>query len=106
MVGATATPQGFILPVKFGIDKRRLHFSTLVMNGEMSRDEALGQLQGIPYESERLLKQDRRYFLKKMGWPEEKLEDYLRRPQVPHDHYPSERRLWDFAVGSYRKLKV
>ena len=95
--------QGFILPEKFGVDKRRLHLSTLVMNSEMSRDEALTQLDGLAYESERLLRQDRRYFLKKMVWTEEKLDDYLSRPEVPHDAYPTERRLWDFALGLYRK---
>ena len=97
--------QGFILPEKFGIDKRRLHFSTLIMNGEMARSDALAALQGIAYESERLLKQDTSYFLKKMGWTKEKLDDYLARPEVPHDAYPSERRLWDLAVGSYRRLR-
>ena len=97
--------QGFILPEKFGIDKRRLHFSTLIMNGEMVRGDAEQALHGIPYESERLLKQDTTYFLKKMRWTREKLDEYLARPEVPHDHYPSERRLWDFAVGSYRRLR-
>jgi N-acetyl sugar amidotransferase len=97
--------QGFILPVKFGVDKRRLHHSTLVMNGEMRRDEALESLAGLAYESERLLRKDRRYFLKKMRWNEDKLDDYLARPAVPHDHYPSETRLWDFALGAYRALR-
>ena len=95
--------QGFILPEKFGVDKRRLHLSTLVMNGETSRDEALKGLEGIAYENERLLKQDIRYFLKKMGWPEGKLAEYLKRPAVPHDAYPTERPLWDFTLGLYRK---
>lgn len=95
--------QGYILPEKFGVDKRRLHLSTLVMNGELSRDEALAQLDGLAYESDRLLGQDRRYFLKKMGWTEQKLIAYLARPEVPHDAYPTERPLWDFALGVYRK---
>lgn len=97
--------QGHILPVKFGIDKRKLHFSTLVMNGEMNRAQAETALQGIAYESERLLRQDTKYFLKKMRWDAAKLDAYLSRPEVPHDHYPSERRFWDFAVESYRKVR-
>jgi hypothetical protein len=95
--------QGLILPEKFGVDKRRLHLSTLVMNGEIPRNEALKGLEGIAYENERLLKQDIRYFLKKMGWPEGKLAEYLKRPAVPHDAYPTERPLWDFTLGLYRK---
>ncbi len=97
--------QGFILPVKFGVDKRRLHHSTLIMNGEMRREEALESLSGLAYESERLLRKDRRYFLKKMRWSEDKLDDYLARPEIPHDRYPSEARVWDFALGAYRRLR-
>jgi hypothetical protein len=76
------------------------------MNGEMTRDEALRGLDGIAYESERLLKQDRRFFLKKMGWSEERLAEYLSRPPLPHDAYPTERPLWDAALGLYRKAKL
>jgi N-acetyl sugar amidotransferase len=97
--------QGFILPVKFGVDKRRLHHSTLIMNGEMSREHALKSLAALPYESEQLLRQDRRYFLKKMRWPDAKLDEYLARPAVLHDHYPSETRLWDLALSIYRKAR-
>ena len=96
--------QGFILPTKFGVDKRRLHFSTLVMNGEMTRDEALAALQGIPYESEKLLKQDTAYFLRKMGWDSKKLQAYLERPAKSHADYPSERTWWNFAERTYVKL--
>ena len=48
--------QGYILPHKFGIDKRRLHLSVLVLNGEMSRDEAMAAVEGIAYESDKLLR--------------------------------------------------
>jgi hypothetical protein len=95
--------QGFILPTKFAVDKRKLHLSTLVMNGEMERHEALGQLEGIAYESERLLRQDRRFFLEKMRWTDEKLVGYLARPPVAHDTYPTERPLWDLALDLYRR---
>ena len=32
--------QGYILPRKFGVDKRRLHLGTLVAGGQMTREEA------------------------------------------------------------------
>lgn len=94
--------QGFILPTKFGIDKRRLHHSTLIMSGEMTRSEALENLRHFPYESDKLLRRDRRYFLKKMRWDEAMLGAYLRRPAVPHDAYPSEQGLWNLALKAYR----
>jgi N-acetyl sugar amidotransferase len=98
--------QGFILPTKFGIDKRRLHFSTLIMNGEMTRDEAMEALKGIPYESEKLLRSDTAYFLKKMGWTQQKIDEYLSRKPVPHDAYPTEKPLWDWAIKTYRRSRA
>ena len=36
--------QGYILPKKFGYDKRKAHFSSLICSGEMTREEALQSL--------------------------------------------------------------
>lgn len=96
--------QGHILPTKFGVDKRRLHLSTLVMNDELTRAEAVRALEGLPYESERLLRQDTNFFLRKMGWEQPKLDGYLSRAAVPHDRYPSERRRFELATQLYREL--
>ena len=96
--------QGFILAAKFGIDKRRVHLSTLIVNGEMSRDEALAALESIAYESEKLLTTDIAFFLKKMGWSREKLDNYIARPAIAHDAYPTEKPLWDRAIDVYRRL--
>jgi N-acetyl sugar amidotransferase len=81
--------QGHILPVKFGVDKRKLHYSTLICSGQMSRAEAL-ELMGKPtYEDLSLLEEDRKHVLGKLGFSDEEFEHYLKAPAVPHDHYPS-----------------
>jgi N-acetyl sugar amidotransferase len=79
--------QGFILPRKFGVDKRKSHLSSLVLSGQMSREEAIRDLQTIPYPSEKDLRADRLFFLKKMGWGDQKLEAYLSRPEIGHGVY-------------------
>ena len=56
--------QGYIFPNKFKIDKRILHFSTLIISGQMQREEALNELNKIPYPSEQVLESDKEYFLK------------------------------------------
>lgn len=96
--------QGYILPRKFGIDKRRLHHATLVVTGQMSREAALADLEQIPYASEEALQQDLAYFLKKMGWTAQQLNDYIARPPKPHDAYPSEKPLWSLIGAVGRKL--
>jgi N-acetyl sugar amidotransferase len=90
--------QGYILPKKFGVDKRLLHFSTLIMSGQLSRAEALNAIEGIAYASRQLLDEDTAYFLKKMRWPPKQLEAYIKRSEVPHDRYPTEKPLWDFLL--------
>jgi len=82
--------QGYILPEKFGVDKRRVHLSTLIISGQMTREEALKTLKEIPYSSEEELEEDKRYFLKKMGWNEKELEDYIERENVDHAFYGTE----------------
>lgn len=96
--------QGYILPRKFGVDKRRMHLSTLIVSGQLSRDEAIRQISEIPYPSDDDLKKDIQYFLKKMNWSATDLQAYISRDAVPHDHYKSEKKLWDFAKIAHQKL--
>lgn len=98
--------QGYMLPEKLGYDKRKPHLSTLVMTGQMTRDEAIAKLKEIAYPSQKELDSDRHYFLKKMGWSEQKLVDYLSRPEIRHDAYPSEAALWESLLALYRRLNL
>lgn len=96
--------QGYLLPQKFGIDKRHLHLSTLVISGQMSRDDALAGLAGIAYPSPEALQEDKTYFLKKMGWSSDDLHRYIERAPRPHSAYPSEWALWITLVRVYKLL--
>jgi N-acetyl sugar amidotransferase len=96
--------QGYILPEKFKIDKRRLHFSSLISSGQLIRDVAIQDLCNIPYPSLSDLESDRKYFLKKMNWSAKDLNSYLKRQNVKHDFYPSEKKLWDILYKIKSKL--
>jgi N-acetyl sugar amidotransferase len=101
--------QGYILPNKFGVDKRRLHLGTLVASGQMSREDALSGLSGIPYQKEDDMQNDIGYFIKKMRWSTKEFEEYIKRKEKRHDIYPSERWLWNFIFiklyGYYKKSR-
>jgi N-acetyl sugar amidotransferase len=86
--------QGYLLPSKFGIDKRKVHFSNMILSGQMNRADAEIQLQSNPYPSTKELRNDIRFFLKKMNWQADKLEQYLNRPGVKHDYYKSNAKYW------------
>lgn len=81
--------QGYILPTKFGVDKRRAHLSTLVCSGQITREEALVELEQDPYEAE-VVTEDKAYVLKKLALSEQEFAEYIASPPQPHQAYASE----------------
>ena len=71
--------QGFVLPQKFGIDKRRGHLSDLINSGQITRDEALKELAEPDYE-DRLRRRDQELFLKKLDLSAQEFEDIMSTP--------------------------
>lgn len=80
--------QGYILPTKFGFDKRRAHLSSLVCSGERSREAALSELETPPYSPE-LQAQDKIYVAKKLGLTEPEFEAIMRLPKRSYWDFPS-----------------
>ena len=77
--------QGYYLPTKFGIDKRKAHFSSLILAGQMTREQALEELKKPPYPSEEQLQADKAYIAQKLGLSLSQWEEILVLP--PRDHY-------------------
>lgn len=96
--------QGFILPNKFGVDKRRVHLSSLIMSGQISREQAVAMISNPPYPSASALEADIEYFLKKLGWTRNDLDNYISRKERSHSEYGSEKEFWDFCESIYRRL--
>jgi hypothetical protein len=65
--------QGYILPKKFGIDKRYGHLSDLINCGQMSRATALEEIKKPPYPED-LQQQDLEYVVKKLGLSTEEFD--------------------------------
>ena len=94
--------QGYILPKKFGYDKRRNHLSALVLTNQMSRDEGLSILKESPYTSINTQNADLEYFLKKFSWTNDKFDEYISRPKIEHEKYGSE----DYKWALKRKISI
>ena len=58
--------EGFWLPNKFGFDKRKTHFSSLILTGQMKRETALNELLKPAYDSDEMEK-DFEFVAKKLG---------------------------------------
>jgi N-acetyl sugar amidotransferase len=95
--------QGYILPNKFGYDKRKTHFSSLICSGEMTRAEALAELKSEIYPAD-LQEQDKEYVIKKLGLSEEEFETIMGLPKKTFWDYPSYRKLIQGRIykGSHR----
>lgn len=80
--------QGYILPEKFGFDKRRSHLSSLVCSGEMTRAQALEELI-VPTYAPSMQEEDREYVVKKLGLTDSEFNTIMAAPKKSYWDYPS-----------------
>lgn len=91
--------QSYILPRKFKIDKRRAHLSSLILAGEISRDEALKEIEKPIYTEEELSK-EKEYVTRKLGISDKEFEELMNLPIKSHHDYKSNERF----LRNMRKL--
>lgn len=80
--------QGWYLPTKFGYDKRLAHLSSLVLNGEITREQALTEMKRDHYPQAEL-REDMAYLQKKLGVSPVEFERIMALPPRRHEDYPS-----------------
>lgn len=94
--------QGYILPRKFGYDKRRSHLSSLICSEEITRDEALAELEAEAYPVE-MQQADRVYVVKKIGLNDEAFEAIMQLPVKSYWDYPSYGHI--YRTRPYRQVR-
>jgi N-acetyl sugar amidotransferase len=80
--------EGFWLPTKFGFDKRRAHFASLILTKQMTRDEALEKIAKPAYD-EATIAQDFEYIATKLDLSVAELEALLKGPNKSYRDYKS-----------------
>jgi len=90
--------QGYILPTKFGIDKRKAHLSNLIFSGQITRHEALDELAKPIYDPDQL-KADHTFVLKKLGLSEDEFAELMSRPPRPHTDFACEQSVYNRFPG-------
>ena len=90
--------QGYILPNKFNVDKRKMHLSALILTGLMNREDGLNELKKSPYSDENLLNQDKDFVIKKLRMNNESFDEYILQKPVLHDEFPSEKSFFNFLL--------
>lgn len=82
--------QGYILPTKFKIDKRKAHLSDLIFGGQISKEEALAELAKPIYDPVQQ-KTDFEFVLKKFGLTEAEFDAIMKLPPKSHYDYDYEK---------------
>ncbi len=89
--------EGYWLPRRFGYDTRKVQFSSLILTGQMTRDEALARLAQPPYD-EATMAQDFEYVATKLGISPDELRGYFGMPKRTYRDYKNQQHT--FAIGA------
>lgn len=96
--------QAYLLPEKFGIDKRICHLSDLINAKQLSREEAKEQLKTKDY-SVKMLNEDLEYVIKKFELTPEKFEAIMKAPIKSFKDYPNNYFLVSRIKNTLNKLR-
>ena len=80
--------QTYYLPKKFGYDKRRPHLSSLIVSGQLTREEALIELDK-PLHNTETIKNDKAYIAKKLGLSLEGLDELIENKNHDYSDFPN-----------------
>ncbi|SPO53944.1 conserved protein of unknown function [Pseudomonas sp. JV551A1] len=98
--------QNYYLPTKFGYDKRKLHYSSMVLSGQMSREEAVEKLAEPLYDPAEL-QVDIEYFCKKMRITAAEFEELMSAKvnnYTDFDNWDSRKNLMKKAQGIVQRM--
>ncbi len=97
--------EGYWLPTKFGFDKRRAHFSSLILTGQMTREDAMDKIAKPAYD-EATIAQDFEYIATKLDISVEQLRELWRGPNKSYRDYKSAMPLITLGTKVMRALGV
>jgi len=79
--------QSYILPIKFGIDKRKAHLSSLIFSGFITREDAINTLKIPPHNAETELKNLYDFVIKKLNFSEEEFDTLMQQSRIEHTDF-------------------
>jgi N-acetyl sugar amidotransferase len=97
--------EDYWLPRRFGFEKRRAHFSSLIMTGQMTRDQALERI-AKPEMDEHFLLQEFDYVAHKLDMSVQELNAIFESTKKTFRDYKNKRDLIGFGANVMRKLRL
>jgi len=95
--------ESYWLPKRFGYDVRRVQYSSLIVTGQMSREEAI-ELLKLPSYDESTINQEIEFVANKLAISVEELNSYLDLPRKTYKDYNNQRQLYDFGARMMRAM--
>jgi len=95
--------EDFWLPRKFGYEKRRAHFSSLILTGQMTREEALDRI-SRPELDEKFLEKEFEYVAHKLDLSVEQFQKLFEGKNKTFYDYKNKRSLIGFGAQVMRKF--
>ena len=95
--------ESYWLPVKFGYDTRKVQYSSLILTGQMTREEALEKLKKPAYDAE-TIKQDFEYVAAKLDISVDELKSHMDAPNKTYRDYKSLQQIYDCGAKVMRYL--
>ncbi len=99
----TAFLHSYFLPVKFKIDYRKATLSTQICTGEVTREQALEELEKLPYDADKI-ESDKEYMIKKFGITKEEYQKIESDEPKWYYFYQNEKDRLEFIYRIYRRL--
>jgi N-acetyl sugar amidotransferase len=95
--------ESYWLPEKFGYDTRKVQYSSLILTGQMTREDALKQMEKPAYDPE-TIKQDFEYIATKLGITVDELQGYMDAPNKTYKDYKSQEGIYNIGAKVMRML--
>ena len=97
--------EGYWLPERFGFDTRRVQFSSLILTGQMKREEALEQLKKPAFNPE-TLDDEFNFIATKLGISSSELREYFNMPKMFYWDYKNQEKLFNIGAKILKLIGV
>jgi len=95
--------ESYWLYKRFGYDTRKVQFSSLILTGQMTREEALEKLRYPPYDEE-IIQHDLEFIATKLALTVEELNSYMDLPHKTYRDYRSQESIYSLGASVMRLL--
>lgn len=97
--------EGYWMPTRFGFDTRKVQYSSLILTGQLAREEALEELK-VPAYNRATIDDEFAYVAKKLRISVDELRSYQTMPLKSHRDYRNQEALFNFGAKALRAVGI